>query len=212
VAWLSPLPVVASDDAVLEPSLDDWVLDVEALLLVLAEPADETVPWVPAPLWPAATITPVVASDVATAPPTRATRSRPTLRVRRARSLRSGCWLAWSIGSLLLVIACSGPTAVGLGCSVARTGELAAVRGRLVELLVPATELLLLLAEVATLALVVGRAAGPVTGPVLLGGVGGPAGLRGDPDRDRGAEGTNGTDGDHAASRPRRTPDLLLSA
>jgi len=45
-----------------------------------------------------------------------------------------------------------------------------------------------------------------------LGGVGGATGLRGDPDRDRGAERADGADGDHTASRPRRTSDLLLSA
>jgi hypothetical protein len=195
VAWLSPLPVVAREDVVLEPSVDETVL------------------WALAPLWLAATITPVVASDVATAPPTRATRSRPTLRVRRARSLRSGWWLS-SMASLLLVIVGSGPTAVGLGCSAARNGELAAVGGRLVELLVPVVVLVLvlLLGELAALAPVVGPAAGLATGPVLLGGVGGTTGLCGDPDRDRGAEGADGSGGDHASSRPRRTSDLLLSA
>ena len=70
--------------------------------------------------------------------------------------------------------------------------------------------LVLLLGEVAALAPVVGPAAGLATGPVLLGGVGGATGLRGDPDRDRGAERADGAGGDHAASRPRRTPDLLL--
>jgi hypothetical protein len=209
VAWPSPLPVVARDDAVLEPSVDDCVLDVDELLLVSAESADETVLWVAAPFWPAATITPEAASDVATAPPTRATRSRPTLRVRRARSLRSGCWFSWSMASVLLVIVLSGPTAVGLGCSVARTGEPAAVRRRLVELLVLAG-LLLFLAEVVGTALVVGPITGLAAGPALLRGVGRSAGLRGDTDRDRGAERADGAGGDHPASRPRRTPDLLL--